>query len=669
MASITSKVKKAVTNYAKNVAGGAKIVASAVSSAAKKVGGASQTGAVLNAKVGEGLNAKQTLQAYKTLGMTSSVSTPKVSISVPKVASVSKIPSGTNLLSSSVAKQVARGGLKTSNSGSSSLSNISPDGTALTSNLSMSNLSGFSPVAGTSFTPTSVGIPTSSVINTPVLGTDKANQKLTFGEQPLTDYTKYIPPEVALPETTTREDALTAYLKTLSREAPSTEDAYLKAQKETQILDKQQKVTSLTEQLNSIVNKGQAAQLSLVGQGRGIPEAIIGGQQAQIGRETAIAALPVQAQLSAAQGDLEMANSNLETLFKIYSDDAEREYSIRKEQKKMVYELATEKEKRALEKQDKLEERAYQATQDLIKSKQTIAIEAAKNGASAGTLTKIANATDFASAVSAAGPYLSDTLDRQIKQAQLNKLLLETGDGKKIIKVNGIDYYQNSDGSLSEIQLPGNDQKAASLGTKINLIDEIINSPGLSASVGTTGLSRTGGGRIVGALGSTAAGAAGGTAIFPGVGTIAGGIAGLATGLLLGSPAEVSGAKQDFIAGVEQLISREFLDNLIAVKAQGATFGALQKAEQDALTQAASKIGSWRISTGSGEERKVVGYNTTEASFIQELNKIKSLAQTAYERAGGSSAQDTVTSTYLNEIDSYLNSSKNDYLQAGYILN
>ncbi len=46
MASIISKVKKAATSYAKNVAGGAKIVASAVSSAAKKVGGTNQTATV-----------------------------------------------------------------------------------------------------------------------------------------------------------------------------------------------------------------------------------------------------------------------------------------------------------------------------------------------------------------------------------------------------------------------------------------------------------------------------------------------------------------------------------------------------------------------------------------------------------------------------------------------
>ena len=99
---------------------------------------------------------------------------------------------------------------------------------------------------------------------------------------------------------------------------------------------------------------------------------------------------------------------------------------------------------------------------------------------------------------------------------------------------------------------------------------------------------------------------------------------------------QVTGQKQNFIGDVEQMISKEFLQNLIDVKAQGATFGALQKAEQDALTQSATKIGNWRITEGSGEDRKVVGYNASEKDFKAEIDKITGLAKKSYIVAGGS---------------------------------
>lgn len=150
-------------------------------------------------------------------------------------------------------------------------------------------------------------------------------------------------------QNTNKNTDLIKQLQDLVGEPPSTADAYKKAQNETQILEKQQAVNNLTGQLNTIVNQGQANQLSLVGQGRGIPEAIIGGQQAQISRETAIQALPIQAQLSAAQGNLEMANQNLNTLFKIYSDDATNEYNYKRDVATAFKDVATSAENKKLD--------------------------------------------------------------------------------------------------------------------------------------------------------------------------------------------------------------------------------------------------------------------------------------------------------------------------------
>lgn len=81
-----------------------------------------------------------------------------------------------------------------------------------------------------------------------------------------------------------------------------------------------------TDSINAIVAKSQADQLSVTGQGRGIPEAIIGGQQAQISREAAIQALPIAAQQAAAQGNLEQAQSHLENVYRIKSESLQNEY-------------------------------------------------------------------------------------------------------------------------------------------------------------------------------------------------------------------------------------------------------------------------------------------------------------------------------------------------------
>jgi hypothetical protein len=200
--------------------------------------------------------------------------------------------------------------------------------------------------------------------------------------------------------------------------------------------------------------------------------------------------------------------------------------------------------------------------------------------------------------------------------------------------------------------------QATALGEKISLLDGILQSRALDSVVGPTFLSRAASG-VTGVLGRFATGFAASAPVgavagapFAGVGAVPGAlISGTAGGLALASQGalDVFGERQNFIASVEQFVSKEFLDNLINVKAQGATFGALQKAEQDALTQAASKIGTWRVTSGTGDERKVVGYNASEEDFRRELATIQRLARVAYERASGNS----ITPTERSVLDQF----------------
>lgn len=93
-----------------------------------------------------------------------------------------------------------------------------------------------------------------------------------------------------------------------------------------------------------------------------------------------------------------------------------------------------------------------------------------------------------------------------------------------------------------------------------------------------------------------------------------------------------TGDKQDFIAGVEQLTSQLSLDSLIQAKAKGATFGALSEGEMRILSATASKINTWRHTDKNGN---VNYYNTSEANFKKELDKIGNFAKYDYILKGG----------------------------------
>lgn len=170
-----------------------------------------------------------------------------------------------------------------------------------------------------------------------------------------------------------------AYLRSIMEPAPSSADAYRQAQRETGILQKQQLVGDLTGKLNAIIAQGEANKLSVIGQGRGIPEAIIGGQQAQMARETAIEALPVAAQLNAAQGNLQMAEQNLNTLFKIYSDDATNKYNQKQKVNEAFFSILTGQQKAQLDKIEKAETRAYNEQQNDLQYARQLAGKAFEN--------------------------------------------------------------------------------------------------------------------------------------------------------------------------------------------------------------------------------------------------------------------------------------------------
>lgn len=149
------------------------------------------------------------------------------------------------------------------------------------------------------------------------------------------------------------------YLKAMS-ETPSAEDIYNSMPEKRAFENAAREEQKYASQINTIVAKSQADQLSTIGQGRGIPEAIIGGQQAQIAREAAIQALPLQALLANAQGNKELAQQQLDTMFKMKMQDAQAQYDYKVKYLGMVYEIADKNEQRKLNEIYRKEDQAFE---------------------------------------------------------------------------------------------------------------------------------------------------------------------------------------------------------------------------------------------------------------------------------------------------------------------
>ena len=210
-------------------------------------------------------------------------------------------------------------------------------------------------------------------------------------------------------------------MKQMTEPLPSSADAFKKAQNETGILQKQQLVGDLTGQLNQIVATSQAQQLQVTGQGRGIPEAVIGGQQAQIAKEAAIQSLPVAAQLSAAQGNLEMAQSNLNTLFKIYSDDATNAYNRKNKMYDAFSAIVGKADQNKIDALQKQSDRAYTEGEANRKASQEMIINAFSQGAPTSATTKALDAVKKGEGSMAVaktlGVYAGDFLGNEAKRA------------------------------------------------------------------------------------------------------------------------------------------------------------------------------------------------------------------------------------------------------------
>jgi len=158
--------------------------------------------------------------------------------------------------------------------------------------------------------------------------------------------------QVVIPQQDSGYDLFKEYQKQQERlidERPSAAELNQQALRLSGVEEARRRVNDLNAQIGAIQSQADADVLSMTGQGRGIPEPIILGQQAQIRKEAAIRALPLAATLAAAQDNLGLAEQYYSQFFDILTTDVNNDYKYRSELLKSVYDYADKSEQRKLD--------------------------------------------------------------------------------------------------------------------------------------------------------------------------------------------------------------------------------------------------------------------------------------------------------------------------------
>lgn len=275
-------------------------------------------------------------------------------------------------------------------------------------------------------------------------------------------------------------------LDRLNMDAPSAGDVQRQLEKDTGLRQKQQSVNDFSAQLNTIVANRDANKLRLEGQGRGITDVIIGGQQAQIDKEAAISALPVQAQLAAAQGNLQLAQDHINTWGNILMKDAEQQYTRKKEVLTSVRDFAVGLEFKRIDDLDAANERKYQEAQTLTKAKTAALSQALGQGAPASVMNAIKGATTAEDVVAAAGIYNGDLLAQEAQRASIAASRASTANSYDAIKQRQVDITEAAALAATEkekqaLEITSKTEQALELK---KLTNELLSAPGLGAAVG-----------------------------------------------------------------------------------------------------------------------------------------------------------------------------------------
>lgn len=225
---------------------------------------------------------------------------------------------------------------------------------------------------------------TAAIPMTALQPTDVAN----IPEKPTpVDYGAVAPPTPVTTSTVEQgfqnnQNWLNTALQSAYDEVGTGESRLAKLEKDNQLKQKEQAVNNATEQLNQIVAKQQQDLISTRGtaSANGVTEAVYGGISATINREAALQALPVQAQLAAAQNNLEMAQTHIDRMYAIQSQDAQAKYQYKTKVIESIYNYANASQQRQLDQLNIQEERKYDEKKTNIAYQRDLAAQAIEYG-------------------------------------------------------------------------------------------------------------------------------------------------------------------------------------------------------------------------------------------------------------------------------------------------
>ncbi len=452
-------------------------------------------------------------------------------------------------------------------------------------------------------------VPTIPLPNKPVgedltAFTDSANSSLATGSNGAYTYDKTTgfvntPKPEATPDTATNTfNQMMSALGNAQGEIAGINEGLVRDQRK-EIKPYEKNVQSYQNQLNQITTQRDQQQLALEGQGRGQTSGFLGGEQARIGREAAIQAMPVQAQLAAAQDDLESARSYVSQLYTAKAADAKAKYDYEASKIGAIYSFLTAEEAKIARAKELEQSRAYQVEDRNLTLASNLAQTAMEFGQSslAGKIMALNEKSPTFQA------------DLALLQEQVRKPVAESDGAPKVVSINGVESIWNpTTGQFEAISVGGatTNKVTAQAIQNIADVDSLLNNKlGLSTAVGTNFLSRSNGGGFFSTLGKAA--------------TLVG--FGPATKQAY---SRMTGQEQSFIGGVEQMRQQLTLDNLVRAKQNGATFGALSDGERQMLASAASKIGTWAI---KDKNENVIGYDIDEKTFKKEVQTINNFAK------------------------------------------
>ena len=197
----------------------------------------------------------------------------------------------------------------------------------------------------------------------------------------------------------------------------------------------QQEVQQYTSQLNTLTASRDAEMLKLEGQGRGQTSGFIGGEQARINREAAIQALPIQAQLAAAQGNLEMAKSHVDSLFQMKLKDIDTMQAYKATVANTFMSVATAQQQNLLNAAIADSNAKAEAKKIAMNDAKSIAMQAIEYGQS--SLARSVMSLDPTSPT-----YQEDVLKMM---GQLSKPVAAASSPWKLQDVNGVSSWVNSE--------------------------------------------------------------------------------------------------------------------------------------------------------------------------------------------------------------------------------